>query len=107
MQGPDHHMSADPKQFKKLVDEIHEIEKMLGDGIKKCQKSELENRIGARRSITAKVDLSKNSRIIKQNITFKRPATGSQPKYFNEILGRKIKRKIKADDAIHWKDLRK
>jgi N-acetylneuraminate synthase/N,N'-diacetyllegionaminate synthase len=107
MKGPDHHMSADPKQFKKLVDEIHEIEKMLGDGIKKCQKSELENRIGARRSITAKVDLFKNSRIIKQNITFKRPATGIQPKYFNEILGRKIKRKIKADDAIQWKDLRK
>jgi len=107
MKGPDHHMSADPKQFKKLVDEIHQIEKMLGDGIKKCQKSELENLIGARRSVTAKVELPKNSRITQHDITLKRPATGIKPKYFYEILGRRNKQKIKADDAIQWKDLRK
>lgn len=107
MKGPDHNMSADPKEFKKLVDEIHKVEEMFGDGIKKCQKSELENLIGARRSITAKFDLYKNAIITKQNITIKRPATGIEPKYFDKILGRKIKRKIKADDVIHWKDLKK
>lgn len=106
MKGPDHNMSTDPKQFKKMIDQIHEIEKMFGDGIKKCQKSELENLIGARRSITARSDLPKNSIIIKEDITLKRPATGIEPKYFNKIIGRKTKRKIKADDAILWKDLR-
>ena len=106
MKGPDQHMSADPKQFKKMVNQIHEIEQMFGDGIKKCQKSELENIIGARRSITAKIDLSKNSIINRQNITFKRPATGIEPKFFDKILGKKIKRRIEADDSIQWKDLR-
>jgi N,N'-diacetyllegionaminate synthase len=106
MKGPDQHMSADPKQFKKMVNQIHEIEQMFGDGIKKCQKSELENIIGARRSITAKIDLPKNSIVDRQNITFKRPATGIEPKFFNKILGKKIKRRIEADDSIQWKDLR-
>ena len=106
MKGPDHSMSSDPKQFKKLVSEIHEIEQMFGDGVKKCQKSELENLVGARRSITAKTDLFKNSIINKENITFKRPASGIEPKFFDKILGKKIQRKIKADDAIKWKDLK-
>jgi N,N'-diacetyllegionaminate synthase len=106
MKGPDHNMSSDPKQFKKLIYQIREIEQMFGDGIKKCQKSELENIVGARRSITAQMDLSKNSIINRQNITFKRPATGIEPKFFNKILGKKIIRKIKADDVIKWKDLR-
>lgn len=107
LKGPDHHMSSDPKQFKKLVTEIHQIEKMFGDGIKKCQKSELENLIGARRSITAKHVIPKNSRILISDITLKRPATGIEPKYFNKIIGRTVIRKINADDSIQWKDLRK
>jgi len=59
MSGPDHKTSSDPKQFLDLVKNIRKIEQMFGDGKKLCQKSELSNRIAARRIIKEIIALSK------------------------------------------------
>jgi len=106
MKGPDHRLSADPQQLAILVKNIRSIEKMLGDGKKICQPSELENRIYARRSITANVTIQKGIKINKKMIGIKRPATGIDPKYFSQILGKKTTRKIKMEESLKWKDIR-
>ena len=41
MDGPDHKASLNPLQLKLMVSSIRNIEKALGDGIKKPNKSEL------------------------------------------------------------------
>ncbi len=106
MKGPDHKLSADPSDFENLVKNIRNSTKMLGNGIKKCQPSELENRINARRSITSKINIMKNEVIKNDMITLNRPANGISPKFLTRVIGKKSKKKISAGDSIKWNDLR-
>ena len=79
---------------------------MLGDGIKKCQPSEVENLIHVRRSLTAKQHIKKGTKISEENLVIKRPALGIAPKFFDQILGMIAIKDIKQDQSIEWKDVR-
>jgi len=105
LKGSDHFMSADPTQLKQIVKNVRLTETMFGDGIKKCQPSELENRIQARRSITSKITIDKGTKITQDMLAFKRPATGIEPRYYKKIIGKKTKKKILSDNPIKWTDL--
>ena len=105
LKGSDHFMSAEPLQLKKIIENVRLIESMIGDGIKKCQPSELENRIQARRSITTNMTIEKGTKITRAMLTFKRPATGIEPRYYLKIIGKKAKKKINSDEPIKWSDL--
>jgi len=103
--GPDHSISANPKEFMDLVKNIRKTEEVLGNGIKKCQPSELQNIVEARRSITAKVEISQGEKIKKEFIDFKRPATGIAPKFIKKVLGKTTKKNIFKDESIKWDEL--
>jgi len=105
MEGPDHTLSADPEEFKKMVEDIRLIEKMLGTGEKMPTPSEKGVISEARRSIVANCDIKKDEYISLDNITFKRPAKGIEPKYLNIILNKKVKNDKKEDELIYWNDL--
>jgi N,N'-diacetyllegionaminate synthase len=105
LKGSDHFMSADPTELKQIVKNVRFAETMFGDGIKKCQPSELENRTQARRSITSKITIDKGLKITQDMLTFKRPATGIEPRYYKKIIGKKVKKKIHSDHPIKWNDL--
>jgi len=100
--GSDHKMSLDPRQFTQLIKNIRQVEKILGKGIKECQQSEQENRIEARRSLTVNYDITLGTKIERKIMGFKRPATGIEPKYINKVIGKKVKRAIKAGESIKW-----
>jgi N,N'-diacetyllegionaminate synthase len=105
MKGPDQFFSGDPNEFKELVKKTREIEKILGDGVKKCQKLELSNLINARRSITTNMDIDKGVKISKEMISIKRPATGIHPMFINKVFGRKTRVKVKINESLKWQDL--
>ena len=105
MKGPDHLMSCDPKQLKEIIMNIRLVEKMFGTDEKSCQKSEFTNKIMARRSIITLYTIPKNITITKNMIGIKRPATGIEPKFFNEIIGKKTKRKINVETPLKWSDI--
>ncbi len=105
LNGPDHKLSADPTELKNIIKNIRKVEDMMGDGIKKCQPSELQNLIGARRSITAKIEINKGEKIKKEIIDLRRPATGIEPRFMKKILGKTVKMKITKDESIKWDDL--
>jgi len=105
MKGPDHSMSCDPKQLKEIIMNIRSVEKMLGTDEKSCQQSELLNKTMARRSIITLNDIPKNTVITDKMIGIKRPATGIIPKFFNQIIGKKTKQKIKAETPLQWSDI--
>jgi len=100
--GPDHKASLEPDELKEMVKAIREVEKALGNGIKKPTKEEEKIKKVARRSIVAKVDISKGAIITEDMLDVKRPGTGIEPKYLKFIIGRKAKEDIKKDDVIRF-----
>ena len=100
MEGPDHLSSLEPNEFKTMVVSIRNIEKALGDGIKRPSPSELENRSIARKSIVAARDIRKGELFTEENLAVKRPGTGINPMRWDEIIGRKAHRDYKTDEQI-------
>jgi len=105
MEGPDHKLSADPEEFKRMVEGIRIIGKALGDGKKRPMECEKGSRISGRRSIVAKRAIKKGEKIKEENILYKRPAIGIESKFSDIILSKKVKRDIGEDDIINWEDL--
>ena len=100
--GPDHKASLEPDELKEMVKAIREVEKALGNGIKKPTKEEEKIKKVARRSIVAKVDIPKGAIITEEMLDVKRPETGIEPKYLKFIIGKKAKEDIKKDDVIKF-----
>lgn len=100
MPGPDQGMSLDPKEFKKMVDAIRNIEKALGSSIKKISPSEYKNRLIARKSIVAKRDIRKGEMFSEKNITLKRPGFGISPILWDKVIGRLAAKEFKKDELI-------
>lgn len=100
MDGPDHKASLDPVELKKMVNSIRNIEKALGNGLKKPSPSEKANKSVARKSIVAKRSISKGERFCEENLTTKRPGNGISPMRWHEILGLTAMRDFKEDELI-------
>jgi N,N'-diacetyllegionaminate synthase len=100
--GPDHKASLEPQELKELIKAVRETEKMLGFFTKKPQKSEDEVRKSGRRSVVARIDISKGDKISKKMLITKRPGTGISPKYLDKIINRTAKTNILKDTLIKW-----
>ena len=98
--GPDHPASLIPKELKSMVDCIRNIEKSMGDGVKKVSASEKKNIIVARKSIVAKTNINIGDKFSNKNIDVKRPATGLSPMLWDDIVGKKSRYNFKKDDLI-------
>jgi N-acetylneuraminate synthase/N,N'-diacetyllegionaminate synthase len=106
MKGPDHSFAIEPAELKELVRCIREVEKAKGNGIK--EKSELEGDeiyAKARRSIHAKVDIPKETKITRDMLIIKRPAYGIKPKFIDIVVGKEARIDIKEDEWITWADI--
>lgn len=100
MDGPDHKASLEPEELKNMVDSIRNIEKAIGDGLKKPSKSEFKNKSIARKSIVASVEIKKGDLFTEDNITVKRPGNGISPMKWHDILGTEATKNYKEDDLI-------
>jgi N,N'-diacetyllegionaminate synthase len=100
MEGPDHKASLEPHELKAMIDAIVNIEKALGNGMKKPSKSELKNKDIVRKSIVAKREIKKGEIFTEDNITVKRPGTGISPMRWYEVLGKVAPKDYKEDELI-------
>ena len=100
MEGPDHKASLEPDELKAMVASIRNIEKALGDGIKKASPSELKNMSVARKSIVAAEDIAKGDKFTEKNITVKRPGTGISSMRWDEIIGKTAEKDYVEDEII-------
>ena len=105
MDGPDHRLSAEPREMKNLVDQIRIVEESLGSPVKAPTESELVMKSFKRRSIVTTRKISKGSKIKVKDIAMKCPGTGLPAKYLDLVIGRKAKRDLKSDTIIRWEDL--
>jgi len=100
MEGPDHKASVEPNELKTMVCAIRNIEKALGNGIKKPSPSELKNIPITRKSIVAARNISKGELFTEENLTVKRPGTGISPMRWDEILGQVAQKDYEEDELI-------
>lgn len=100
--GPDHKASLGPSELKEMVRCVRYTERILGDGIKKPTKEELETRKAVRKSIVAACDLPIGICLQENMLDIKRPGTGIAPEQMHALVGRRIKAEIKKDEIITW-----
>lgn len=101
MQGPDHALSTTPRDFKLMVDCIHEAHEAIGTNEKRpIEPDEFIPLI--RRSLTAKRLIPKGSTLTAEMFAFKRPGLGINPGDFDKLMGRTTNQDIPADVAITW-----
>jgi len=98
--GPDHKASLLPSELADMIAAIRNIEKALGNGIKKPSINEKETKKFVRKSIIAKCSIRKGEVLSEINITVKRPATGISPMRWDEALGTIAARDYKVDELI-------
>ena len=98
--GPDHRASLEPHELKAMVSAIRNIEKAMGNGIKKPSPSELKNKPIARKSIVAAKRIMNGQVLTENNLTIKRPGTGISPMRWDNVLGRKAIKDFQKDEII-------
>ncbi|QOP42603.1 N-acetylneuraminate synthase [Sulfurimonas sediminis] len=100
MSGPDHKASLEPYELKAMVSAIRNIEKAMGDGVKKPSKSETPNIKVARKSIVAGRPIKKGEHFSEENLSVKRPAGGINPMQWDELIGSVAQRDYAEDEMI-------
>jgi len=98
--GPDHRASLEPTELKAMVKAIRNIEKAMGDGVKRPSPSEKKNIPIARKSIVAKRPIKKSDSFTEENLTVKRPGTGISPMEWDNIIGQVSKNFFESDSII-------
>ncbi|WP_372998805.1 N-acetylneuraminate synthase family protein [Sulfurimonas sp.] len=98
--GPDHKLSSTKEEFKKLITYTRNIELATGTGIKVPTYSELKSRETNRCSIIVMNNMKNGDVITANDIDIRRPGNGLAPKYYDTVIGKKIKIDIKAETPL-------
>jgi N,N'-diacetyllegionaminate synthase len=105
LSGPDHRSSLEPNEFRQMVMDIKNVERALGNGVKKPTAEEEEIKKVARRSIVAKIRIRKGTIIRENMLGFKRPGDGLEPKNMRRVVGKKANKDIETDELITFDKL--
>jgi N-acetylneuraminate synthase/N,N'-diacetyllegionaminate synthase len=100
--GPDHRASLEPLEFKRMVTAIRNVERAMGDGIKRPAACELRNIPIVRRSLVAARDIRAGETITSSDIAVKRPGTGISPRDLNAVVGMRATSPIPRDTVLTW-----
>lgn len=100
MKGPDHSASLEPKEFAEMVSIIRNTELALGDGNLKRMPPEEKIKFNARKSLVAKVNITKGTLITAEMLTTKRPECGLSPFNFWDIVGTVASKNYDIDEPI-------
>jgi N-acetylneuraminate synthase/N,N'-diacetyllegionaminate synthase len=106
MRGPDHKSSLNVKELTQFVRSIRNTECLLGDGVKRMTRSEAQNLTGIRRSIVAKREIVKGTRVSADMLTCKRPGNGIRPEDMGKLIGLRVNQTISEDEPVLWKHFR-
>lgn len=100
MRGPDHIASLEPQEFAVMVSSIRNVERALGDGLKRPSVDELSNRKVSRRSLVAARVIEKGETLSEENVCAKRPGTGISPMMWAQLNGHIAPRRFEKDELL-------
>ena len=104
--GPDDTFSLEHNELKELVEGAKTAWQSLGSVDYGRKSSELGN-VQFRRSLYFIEDIEKGELVTKDNVKSIRPGYGIAPKFFEEILGKKLLKTVKSGTAVSWDCLEK
>lgn len=100
MEGPDHKASLEPHELKQMVTSIRNIEKAMGDGIKRPNPSEQKNADVVLKRIIARKPINAGEVFCNENLALLRSSEGIPAKYWNLVEGKLAKRNYNVDEPI-------
>jgi N,N'-diacetyllegionaminate synthase len=101
MVGPDHIASLDPKELKKMVQAIRNIEQSIsGNGFKEPSESELKNITIVRKSLHFRNDFPAGHTIKESDLIALRPGSGISPMQIENFVGKRVKQNVEAFTII-------
>ncbi len=100
MEGPDHMASLEPVELKDMVLKIRNIEKALGDGIKRPNASERTICKVVLKSIVANQPISKGTILTENMLAVKRVSNGIPAKNWDMIIGTAAVKDYATDEPI-------
>lgn len=105
--GPDHKFSMDPATWREMVDRSRELEAALGSGLKRVEENERETVVLQRRAIRLARDVAAGRPLGEQDLEVLRPCPpdGLEPYHLPAVVGKSLRRDMKAGEHIRWLDL--
>ncbi|MBR4742019.1 MAG: N-acetylneuraminate synthase family protein [Desulfovibrio sp.] len=103
--GNDHYHAMDKKDLATFKTEMASLIASIGPAKITSLPSEEPARLHARRSLVAKRAIKANACINSDDLTWKRPAHGISPRFYDEVLGMRARHDIPEDTVLTWHDL--
>ncbi|REL30274.1 pseudaminic acid synthase [Thalassotalea euphylliae] len=104
LKGPDSEFSIEPDELARLVTETQAAHQAIGHAGYERKPAE-ESSIKFRRSIYFVKDLAKGEEISTEHIRRIRPGYGLAPKYFEQLIGKKVNKTIERGSPVSWQDI--
>jgi sialic acid synthase SpsE len=101
----EHVMSLEPKDMRRFVEIIREVEVALGNPRRVLSEVERNKRNAIRRSLHVAHDLPAGHTLIEADIDYRRPGTGITPDRLSEVLARTLAMNKVAGQQLEWRDL--
>lgn len=101
----DHKVSLTLKEVRLLIEKIHSIRTLQGDGKKLPLSSEQEHRSSFRRAIYPNQDIQEEEELTPEKLVCLRPNHGIDARYFDKVIGMRTKQPLKAFQQLDWKIL--
>ncbi|MBY6916651.1 pseudaminic acid synthase [Clostridium botulinum] len=100
--GPDAAFSMEPKEFKKMVEDIRNVEKALGKVTYELTEKQKKSKEHSRSLFVVK-DIKAGEIFTQENVRSIRPGYGMKTKCIKDILGKTVKMDLKKGTPMDWK----
>ncbi len=105
--GPDHKVSLDPEELKRLIRDIRIADKAVGNSKRIMLRGEVMNREVFAKSLIATCEIAKGATITREMVEVKGPGKGLAPDKLEQLVGRKIERSLLPGDFFIDTDISK
>lgn len=106
MEGNDHKVSLLPDEFGQMVRAINDVQEAMGVGTERIMtQGEMMNREVLAKSLVATADIEPGTLITSAMVTTQSPGQGLQPNQRDRLVGRTIRREVKARTPFFPSDL--
>ncbi|MDQ8004318.1 MAG: pseudaminic acid synthase [Pedobacter sp.] len=102
--GPDASFSMNEQEFSEMVKAVREAEKAIGNIDYELTPKQLKGRDFSR-SLYIVEDIEAGDEITPQNVKSIRPGFGLHPKFYPEVLGKRVKVKLEKGDRLDFSQL--
>jgi N-acetylneuraminate synthase/N,N'-diacetyllegionaminate synthase len=102
LSGPDHLASLTPAEFAGMVRSIRNVEKALGDGVKRPAPCELETKSVVRKVIVVDSFIGEGQCIREDDLVLQRASEGLEPSNMAHVIGRRVVRDLQPGETLSW-----